>query len=155
MATEQLTAPPEEHEQLKQVKVPLDQATDAFSRRDSSRKMPIIVFPTRPNRIRNNIVAAGAILAATWLMGILFMPFWTIIPGTGIAIVLMVLGVFRSFMVPVPEGANGLLVRGGRYSRPIGPGTHIVPSWIAVSHLVTRRQIPFDVQVVDAPTSDT
>lgn len=156
MATEQPMAPSEEYGQLEQVKVPLEQAADAFMKRDSSGRMPIVVVPERPNRIRNNLVMAGVLmLAASWLAGVLVIPFWTVIPGTGIGIALLVLGVFRSFMVPVPEGTSGLLARGGRFSRTIGAGTHIVPPWIAVSHLVTRRQIPFDVQVIDAPTSDT
>ena len=36
----------------------------------------------------------------------------------------------------------------------IGSGTAILPPWILVSHLVTRRQIPFDIPMVESPTSD-
>jgi len=69
-------------------------------------------------------------------------------------VILIVIGVYRSFIVRIPEGVNGLLARGGRYSKTIGSGTHVIPPWIVVSHMVTRREIPFDVPVVDAPTRD-
>jgi regulator of protease activity HflC (stomatin/prohibitin superfamily) len=57
-------------------------------------------------------------------------------------------------MVRIPEGIRGLLVRGGRYTRTIESGTHVIPPWILVSHLVTRREIPFDVPAVELPTKD-
>jgi len=62
--------------------------------------------------------------------------------------------VYRSFIVRVPEGANALLAKGGRYIKTIGSGTHIIQPVIVVTHLVTRREIPFDVPVVEAPTKD-
>jgi regulator of protease activity HflC (stomatin/prohibitin superfamily) len=68
--------------------------------------------------------------------------------------VLLILGVYSSFMVRIPEGANALLARGGRYFRTIGSGTSILPPWVMISHLVTRRQIPFDAPMVETPTKD-
>jgi len=56
--------------------------------------------------------------------------------------------------VRVPEGANALLAKGGRYTKTIGSGTHFIQPVIVVTHLVTRREIPFDVPVVEAPTKD-
>jgi regulator of protease activity HflC (stomatin/prohibitin superfamily) len=142
--------------QLAQLKVPLDDADDAFAVRDESGRIPIVIVPTRPNRIRNDFVAYGLVLLiATIVASLTFLPGWTSIPGTGLALLLIVLGVFRSFIVRIPEGANGLLSRGGRYSRTVGSGSHFIPPWIAVSHVVTRREIPFDIPVVEAPTKDT
>jgi regulator of protease activity HflC (stomatin/prohibitin superfamily) len=107
------------------------------------------------NRIRNDIVlAALVVLIAGITVG------WMIDNGALISlaillgIILIILGVYRSFMVRVPEGVSGLLTKGGRYIRTVGSGSHIVPPWIPVSHLVTRREIPFDVPVVEAPTED-
>jgi hypothetical protein len=142
--------------QLAQLKVPLDDADDAFAVRDDSGRIPIVIVPTRPNRIRNDFVAYGLVLLLTTVIASLtLLPGWTSIPGTGLAILLIVLGVFRSFIVRIPEGTNGLLARGGRYSRTVGSGSHIIPPWIAVSHVVTRREIPFDIPVVEATTKDT
>ncbi len=141
--------------QLTQVKVPLDDAADAFVMRDASGRIPLVLAPTRPNRIRNDFVVAGlTLVAAGILIGVIFSTGWSYPVGIGAGLILIVLGLFRSFMVRVPEGASGLLARGGRYLRTIGSGTQIIPPWIAVSYLVTRRQIPFDVPVVEAPTRD-
>ena len=54
----------------------------------------------------------------------------------------------------MPEGTNALLARGGRYIKTINSGTHIISPIIVVTHLVTRREIPFDVPVLEAPTKD-
>ena len=71
-----------------------------------------------------------------------------------VGVLLVFLGVFRSFIVPVPEGSKAILLRRGRIDRTIGPGNHIIPPWIAVSHLVTMREIPFDVPVTEVPTQE-
>ena len=52
-------SPPQEPAQLVQVKVPLDSAADVFATRDASGRIPIVVVPTRPLRIRNDFVAWG------------------------------------------------------------------------------------------------
>jgi regulator of protease activity HflC (stomatin/prohibitin superfamily) len=144
-----------QYTQLVQVQVPLDQAAEAFATRDASGRIPIILVPKQLNRVRNEVVAAGGILlVGAWVAGrLLDNPslFWLALP---IAVILIVIGVYRSFIVRIPEGVNGLLARGGRYSKTNGSGTHVIPPWIVVSHMVTRREIPFDVPVVDAPTRD-
>jgi regulator of protease activity HflC (stomatin/prohibitin superfamily) len=62
--------------------------------------------------------------------------------------------VHRSYYVRIPEGANALLSRGGRYTRTLESGPHFVQPWFAITHLVTRRQIPFLVPVTEAPTKE-
>ena len=74
--------------------------------------------------------------------------------GIVLALLLIIIGVYRSFIVRVPEGTNALLAKGGRYTKTIGSGTHIIQPVIVVTHVVTRREIPFDVPVVEAPTKD-
>ena len=49
--------PPDEYSQLYQARVPLDEAGDAFSTRDASGRIPIVVIPQRQARIRNELVA--------------------------------------------------------------------------------------------------
>ena len=155
MATDPNTGPPDSY-QLAQMKVPLDDADEAFAMRDASGRIPIVIVPTRPNRIRNDLVVYGlGLLVLSIVASLYFLPGWTSVPGSGLALVLIVLGVFRSFIVRIPEGTTGMLSRGGRYSRTVGSGGHVIPPWIAVSHVVSRREIPFDVPVVEAPTRDT
>ena len=51
--------PQQEPAQLVQAKVPLDSAADAFAARDASGRIPVVLVPARPLRIRNDLVAWG------------------------------------------------------------------------------------------------
>jgi len=144
-----------DYTQLMQVRVPLEQADEAFAARDASGRIPIVVVPLRPNRIRNEFVLAGL---ATIAGGILFRNLFNLnylIPiSIGVGLVLVIMGVYQSFFLRIPEGVSGLLVRAGKYKRTISSGTHTVPPWFQVSHLVSRREIPFDAPAVEALTKD-
>ena len=141
--------------QLTQVRVPLEEAGEAFATRDASGRIPIVLIPKQLNRIRNEPVIAGvAVLLGAILIHLLANQPVLIPIGIVLAILLILIGVYRSFIVRVPEGANALLAKGGRYTKTIGSGTHIIQPVIVVTHLVTRREIPFDVPVVEAPTRD-
>jgi regulator of protease activity HflC (stomatin/prohibitin superfamily) len=144
-----------EYTQLTQVRMPLHDADNAFAQRDASGRIPIVVVPRRLNRLGNQFVAAGLLailagaVAAILLDSAIYLPL-----ALPIGLALVILGFYRSFIVRIPEGVNGLLTRAGRYYKTIGSGTNVVPPWIPVSHLVTRREIPFDVPVLEAPTQD-
>jgi regulator of protease activity HflC (stomatin/prohibitin superfamily) len=141
--------------QLTQVRVPLEQAGEAFSTRDASGRIPIVLIPKQLNRVSNGPVIAGvAILLGAILIHLLANQPILIPIGIVLALLMILIGVYRSFIVRVPEGANALLAKGGRYTKTIGSGTHIIQPVIVVTHLVTRREIPFDVPVVEAPTKD-
>ena len=141
--------------QLTQVRVPLEQAGEAFATRDASGRIPIVLIPKQLNRVRNEPVIAGiVVLLGAILIHLLYNQPILIPIGIVLAILLIIVGLYRSFIVRVPEGANALLARGGRYTKTIGSGTHIIQPVIVVTHLVTRREIPFDVPVVEAPTKD-
>ena len=141
--------------QLTQVRVPLEQAGEAFSTRDASGRIPIVLIPKQLNRISNGPVIAGVVVLLGAILIHLLANQPILIPiGIVLAILLIIIGVYRSFIVRVPEGANALLAKGGRYTKTIGSGTHIIQPVIVVTHLVTRREIPFDVPVVEAPTKD-
>lgn len=138
--------------QLTQTRVPLDEAGAAFTMPDAAGRLPIVVLPEQPFRIRNEFVIAGVIAV---VVGIVFQLDLAVRSGlVGIGAVAIFLGVFQSFVVAVPEGARALLLRAGRYERTIDAGRHIVPPWIIVSHVVTVREIPFGAIAIDVPTSD-
>jgi regulator of protease activity HflC (stomatin/prohibitin superfamily) len=144
-----------QYSQLTEVRVPLEDAADAFAMRDASGRIPIILIPKQMNRIRNEIVLAAVFVLAFGIIGgILLENALVITLAVPLGIGLLIFGVYRSFIVRIPEGASGLLMRGGRYVKTIGAGTSFVPPWVFVSHLVTRREIPFDVPIVQAPTKD-
>src|SRR5512139_2004152 len=141
--------------QLTQVRVPLEQAGEAFATRDASGRIPIVLIPKQLNRISNGPVIAGVVVLLGAILIHLLANQPILIPiGIVLAVLLIIIGVYRSFIVRVPEGANALLAKGGRYTKTIGSGTHIIQPVIVVTHLVTRREIPFDVPVVEAPTKD-
>jgi regulator of protease activity HflC (stomatin/prohibitin superfamily) len=141
--------------QLVQLKVPLDSAADAFATRDAWGRIPIAIIPTRLSHIRKDHMVAAigfAILAvlaqnalSTWWIAPLIMPF---------ALALVVYALWSAFFVSIPEGVSGLVCWSGKYLRTIDRGIHMVPPWIVVSHLVTLREIPFDIPVIEAHTKD-
>jgi len=156
MAVDQSSgAIPPDYTQLTSVRVPLDQAADALVSPDASGHTPIVVLTRRQNRISNgSLLIAVVILAGGILWGVLAGNFLLISAAIPLSLVFFVLAIFRSFLVRIPEGAYGLLQQRGKYLRTIESGTQILPPWIVVSHLVTRRIIPFDVPVQEAPTQD-
>ena len=159
--TEQSIPPPEPvptdsaaapYVQLTQARVPLDQAAEAFGIPDANGRLPIVILPSAPYRIRNSLVIAGIVAAV--IGAILDLEFVLRGGMLVLGVLLVVLGVFRAFLVPVPEGSKAILLRRGRIDRTIGPGNHVIPPWIAVSHLVTTREIPFDVPATEVPTQE-
>ena len=144
-----------EYTQLTSVRVPLDQAADAFVSPDASGRTPIVVLTSRQNRIGNVPMLMGVVILVGGIL-------WGLLAGNALLIsaavvlgpIFFVLAIFRSFLVRIPEGANGLLQKQGKYLSTIESGTRVLPPWIVVSHLVTRRIIPFDVPVQEAPTQD-
>jgi regulator of protease activity HflC (stomatin/prohibitin superfamily) len=151
-ATEATSPVATDYLQLTQARVPLDEAGEAFTVPDATGRLPIVVLPEQPFRIRNEFVIAGAIAIVVGVVLDL-----DLVARTGliaIGILSVFLGVFQSFLVAVPEGAQALLLKSGKYDRTIGAGRHVVPPWIIVSHLVTVREIPFGALVVGIPTSD-
>lgn len=143
--------------QLAQVKAALEEAGEVFGRKDESGRTPIVLIPRRQNRVRWGMIVSGItvlVLSAFGaaagddpnpLIGTL---------GTLLALFLIGLGLLRAIYIQVPEGVNALLSRGGKHIRTVGAGLHIIPPWVVVSHLVTRREIPYDAPVKEAPTKD-
>jgi regulator of protease activity HflC (stomatin/prohibitin superfamily) len=144
--------------QLVQAHVPLHQAAQAFSQRDASGRVPIVVVPERATRINLPLLGiAGLVLLGGLVWGWLQGDGGVTLLGSGAlvaAVVLTVLAVMGAFIVPVPEGTIALLARSGRYSGTLSSGRHFLLPWIAVTHLVTRRAIPFVMPPVEAPTQD-
>jgi regulator of protease activity HflC (stomatin/prohibitin superfamily) len=144
-----------EYTQLSQVRVPLEDAAMAFTSRDENGKLPVILIPAQLLRIRMELVltAVGVLVGGIILSALLNEPVFASL-ALVIAPVIFILGIYRAFMVRIPEGSKALLTRGGRYIRTIEPGFHFLPPYILVSHLVTQREIPFEVPLIGVPTSD-
>lgn len=141
--------------QLVQAKVPLDSAADTFATRDAWGRIPIAIVPTRLSHIRNDHMIAAIAIAILAVLAQTALSTWWIVPVIiPLALALVVYALWSSFFVSIPEGAAGLLSWGGKYLRTINSGMHMVPPWVVVSHLVTLREIPFDIPIVEAQTKD-
>lgn len=138
--------------QLTQARAPLDEAGTAFATPDSAGHFPIVVLPDRARRTRLDFILGGvvAIVVAILLdvgLGLKVL----VIAGSLVAIVA---GLFRAFIVPVPMGAQAVLLRAGKFHKTVGPGTHFVLPFVPVSHIVALREVPFGAPAVAIPTSD-
>ena len=141
--------------QLAQVRAAIEEATEIFGRKDATGRTPIVVVPRRQNRIRWGLIVLGIILVVMGLVGGSILGIGTLsVVGVLLAVLLVLLGMLRAFYIQVPEGVTALLARGGKHIGTVGAGLHIIPPWVVVSHLVTRREIPYDAPVKEAPTKD-
>jgi regulator of protease activity HflC (stomatin/prohibitin superfamily) len=138
--------------QLTQARVPISDTAEALSTPDANGNLPIVVLPEHALRIRNELVVAGIIAVVVGF----FLDLAFLLRGglVTFGVVLIVLGVFRSFLVPVPEGSQAILLQAGKFLRTLGPGNHVVPPWIIVSHFVTTRETPFDTPAMEVQTRD-
>lgn len=138
--------------QLTQARAPLDEAGTAFATPDSAGHFPIVVLPDRARRTRIDFILGGvvAIVVAILLdvgLGLKVL----VVAGSLLAIVA---GLFRAFIVPVPMGAQAVLLRAGKFHKTVGPGTHFVLPFVPVSHIVALREVPFGAPAVAIPTRD-
>ena len=145
----------EDYTQLTQVRVPLSKAADVFNTKDSHGLTPIIVLVEKDRRVSNPLVVAALVALGIGLLFWIFRDNMVVgVSGIVIALVLVGIAIWSSLYVLVPEGTSALLTQRGKYVKTLAPGFYPLSPVVTVSHLVTRREIPFDVPVMDAPTRD-
>ncbi len=147
--------------QLAQIRAALEDAAEVFGSKDASGRTPIVVVPKNQLRIRWGLITFGVLLIVLGTVGASIVQG---IIGSGggllgglaavLGVLLIVFGFARALYIQVPEGANALLARGGKHVATVGPGLHFVLPWVVVSNLVTRKEIPYDAPVKEAPTRD-
>jgi len=148
------TLPPS-YQQLAQARVPLRQAGYVLAVPDATGRTPIVIVVESPSRINPVAVGVAVLAIALGLVaGFVFANTPLLLLGVAIGLVAAIVTFVRSFFVQIPEGANGLLIRKGAHAGVVEPGSRVIPPWIAISHVVTRRDIPYDAPIVEAPTKD-
>ena len=122
--------------------------------RDASGRIPIVVIPKRTSRVNPWLVLAGIAAIVAGAIATASVRYRAVGRhcDSRRAPYLIFLGVFQAFRVMVPEGANALLLAGGKYYKTLDSGLHWVLPYYPVSHLITRRVIPFDVPAYVSPT---
>jgi regulator of protease activity HflC (stomatin/prohibitin superfamily) len=145
------TAPPV-YPQLTQLTVPLADAQQAFGTPDATGRLPMILLPTAPTRIRTSVVLIGVVALVAG--SILNVALAARAGAAAVGLVLIVLGIVPAFFVRIPEGSNAILLARGRFLKTLGPGNRQLMPWIQVSHLVTSREIPFEIPAYGVPDAD-
>jgi regulator of protease activity HflC (stomatin/prohibitin superfamily) len=130
---------------------PMD-AAEAIERRDTYGRVPVLVRIRRQPPINPVWLLVAIGLAASGL----FLPLVAALKAVIIvgAVVALVVGIISRLMIRVPSGSVGLVVKAGRHDRVLTAGNHWVLPIIALSHLVTEREIAFDVPVNQVRSSD-
>jgi hypothetical protein len=96
--------------QLVQLRVPLDQAADAFAQPDNQGRTPIVVVPVTPSRVQRELLLIGVAVIAVGLfvMSVFDRPgLATLLHLAGLALV--VVAVWQAFWLLVPEGTTAPL----------------------------------------------
>ena len=124
---------PIDYAQLSQIRVPLERAGDVFAQKDAGGRTPVVLVPLNPHRIQNTFVIAGlAVLVAGVVAGILLGQWAWPSLGSVLGVGLIVFGVYRSFLVRIPEGTTALLTRAGRYVRTLEADPDYLPGHSSV-----------------------
>ena len=146
-----LPPPGSDHTQLSQVRVPLEDAASVFG----SPHPPIVLQPKYAQRIRNDFLVASGVALVVGIIAFAVLDSGMYFgAGVGIAIVLLLMAAARALLVRIPEGSVALVSRGGKYVGELAAGAHVLPPWVIVTYLVTNREIPYDVPVLEVPTQD-
>jgi regulator of protease activity HflC (stomatin/prohibitin superfamily) len=127
-------------------------AAEALEQPDVYGRLPVIVRIQRqpPIRVEWILIAIG--LGASGLFLPLFDALRAIIIVAAIAA--LIVGFMSRIFIRVPPGSIGLVVKSGRDIRLLEPGVRRVTPLVALTHLVTTREIAFDVPVSEVRSSD-
>ena len=138
--------------QLTEITATPQDAADAIERRDSLGRIPVVVRIRRQPPIKIEWIIIALVLAASGLFPPVPLELRLLV--WALAIVAVVVGLLSRLFLRVPPGTVGLVVKGGRHSSVITEGVHRVSPMVALSHLVTTREIAFDVPVNEVRSSD-
>jgi regulator of protease activity HflC (stomatin/prohibitin superfamily) len=127
-------------------------AGEALEQADELGWVPVVVrirrrAPIRPEAL---FIAAGLVTAAVLLPVVLLYAVLLVIG----AVVAVVLGLLSRLILRIPPGTVGLVMAGSRHRLALPAGVHRVPPWYVLTHLVTTREIAFDVPVNKVRTAD-
>ena len=130
---------------------PID-ASDMLERRDPFGRVPVVVRVRRQPPIKVEWILIAIALGASGL----FLPLFLALKAVVIvaAVVAVILAIVSRLFIRVPPGSVGLTVYNGKPADVLDAGIHRVRPVIALTHLVTTREIAFDVPVSEARSSD-
>jgi regulator of protease activity HflC (stomatin/prohibitin superfamily) len=127
-------------------------AGEALEQADALGRVPVVVRIRRraPIRPESLLIAAGLVTAAL-VLPIVFIYAVLLVAG---AVAALVVGLLSRLLIRIPPGTVGLVMVGSKHRHALVAGAHWVPPWYVLTHLVTTREIAFDVPVDQVRTGD-
>jgi regulator of protease activity HflC (stomatin/prohibitin superfamily) len=130
---------------------PLDVA-DAIDQPDEQGRVPVIVRIHRQAPINPIWILVAIGLAASGL----FLPLVAALRAVIIvgAVVALIVGLASRLFMRIPPGTVGLVARAGRHQAVLDAGIRRVNPALSLTHVVTTRELAFDVPVAAVRSSD-
>ncbi|MFN8629569.1 MAG: SPFH domain-containing protein [Chloroflexota bacterium] len=127
-------------------------AGEALETADAYGRVPIVVRVRRAPPIRLEAIVIAVVLLASGVI----IPIDVMLRGLLVlaAVVALVAGLANRLVIRVPAGSVGLVMRGGKHRATLPNGIHRVAPNVLLSHIVTTREIGFDVPVTQVPSAD-
>ncbi|HEX5827073.1 MAG TPA: SPFH domain-containing protein [Candidatus Limnocylindrales bacterium] len=129
-----------------------DDVAAALDTRDAVGRVPVLVRVRQrpPLRVELFLIAGALALAAVILPAEAVLR----VVLTLIAAAAVVAAFVTRMFLRVPAGSVGLVMKGGRHSVVLPEGIHRVNPLVVLTHVVTTREIAFDVPVSEVRSSD-
>ena len=146
------SAPGPAYLQIVEVEAGPLEAGDAIERADEYGRVPVIVRIRRQPPINPVWIIVAIGLAASGL----FLPLVDALRAMIIvvAIILLIVGLTSRIFMRIPPGTVGLVARAGRHQGVREAGVNRVNPFLALTHVVTTRELAFDVPVAAVRSSD-
>lgn len=128
------------------------EAGDAIERPDEYGRIPVVVRIRRQPPINPVWIVVAIGLGASGL----FLPLADALRAMVIvvAVVVLVVGIASRLFMRIPPGTVGLVARAGRHQGVREAGVNRVSPFLALTHVVTTRELAFDVPVAAVRSSD-
>jgi regulator of protease activity HflC (stomatin/prohibitin superfamily) len=128
------------------------EAAEAIEQRDEQGRVPVVVRIHRQPPINPVWVLLAIGLGASGL----FLPLFFALKAMVIvaAIVVLIGGLLSRLVMRIPPGTVGLTARSSRFDSVRPAGMHRVSPFLALTHVITTRELAFDVPVAAVRSSD-
>jgi regulator of protease activity HflC (stomatin/prohibitin superfamily) len=152
-AGEAVQAYAQSYVQLTEVEASPASAAAALEQRDAYGRVPVLVRVRvqPPIRLAWVVVAVALVASGVLVPNLDAFLRLLIILGAGLA---LVVGILSRIFIRVPIGAVAVVTRSGKPAGVLKEGVHTVLPVIVLSHLVSTRQVAFDVPVASVRSAD-
>jgi regulator of protease activity HflC (stomatin/prohibitin superfamily) len=128
------------------------EAAEAIERVDEQGRVPVMVRIHRQPPINPVWILIAIGLAASGL----FLPLVDALRAIIFvaALVCIVVGLLSRLFMRIPPGTVGLVARGGRHQAVLDAGVRRVSPLVALTHVITTRELAFDVPIAAVRSAD-